>query len=360
MKTTSLAFERRAARLVTAATALLGITLVAACDNERPVEPAAPVTPTTASAARYTSAGALTWKLTDTGGNLIAGAQFKVTNSLNVTWFVTDNGQNDADLTPGKFKLQGLPGGPYTTCQSQAPAGYVMPFLFCITKIVSLVPVDLGAFTNQRLPILLTEYIDYAKTHIGGGTFTVKDSTGAPIQVVTDNAALDLNKIDGRFRMMLPKAGKYTVCETTPPLGYVFPTGQVSLCTLFVINNDESKLVGPSVIDPPFSVVWSVIDGFHDPFNKPGWIGPSEFTVKSDDGGAFSATVLDNGVDDMHPMLGVMYVRLPGPGKYAICQVTPVTGHWLPNPLCHSVTVVLGVRAWGDYFINPEAQVPSP
>ena len=41
----------------------------------------------------------------------------------------------------------------------------------------------------------------------------------------------------------------------------------------------------------------------------------------------------------------------------AVCQTVAVPNHYIANPSCHTVDVVLGAPKWADYFINGEQQV---
>jgi hypothetical protein len=111
------------------------------------------------------------------------------------------------------------------------------------------------------------------------------------------------------------------------------------------------------MVVPPYSAVWSVISGFGGPNNQsPQWLGSSTFTVTKIDN-SFSTTIVDNSAADLHNMLGIFYVKLPSAGTYNICQAAEVPGYWLPNPVCHQVTVPFAKVGWGDFFINQEKQV---
>lgn len=359
MRSILLSFERHAGRV--AAVALLGTSLVAACNEDRAVEPTAPIpAPSAPSASRLVTTGTLAWKVVDINTQaLLGGTKFEVTSAQKAKWTIADNGAGDADPIVGQFKLAGLPAGTYQACETRAPAGYGLPFLNCITNTVSVGATTNLTFINAPLPTLTTEYVDYGKNLIGGGTYTIKDTLGATLETVADNNSRDGDKTDGEFKITLPYAGKFSLCETTPPPGYVFPTGQVNLCTTVTLSLNSSAHVGPFMVNPPFSVTWSVIDGFYGPNNTPGWVGPSSFTVTKDDG-SFSANVVDNAANDMHLMLGIFHVKLPSAGTYNVCQVTAVPGHYMANPACHTVTVVMGTVAWGDYFIDGLQQVLNP
>jgi len=68
-------------------------------------------------------------------------------------------------------------------------------------------------------------YTDILGTPIGGGTMTVKDSTGTPVMLILDNSVLDMKKTNGYFQFYLPTAGKFFICGVNPPAGYAVPPG---------------------------------------------------------------------------------------------------------------------------------------
>lgn len=359
MRSTLLSFERHAGRVATIA--LLGTTLVAACDDNRPTEPVATASaPTTSSNARYISTGILIWKVVDVNQKLIGGAKFEIDGGPNkIQWVMTDNNAGDIDLVNGQFKFAGVAPGSYNVCEITAPAGYAPPTANCKSAIVTAGAItDVGAFLNGTLPWVSTGYVDYAKNWVGGGTYSVKDSLGATIMTIVDNSVLDVDKANGKFTFQLPSAGRFSICETTPPPGWFFPAKQLNFCVTQTFALNTGGNYGPFMVVPPYSAVWSVISGFYPPNNSPGWIGPSTFLVSKPDG-SFSTTIVDNGPSDLHAMLGIFYVKLPGAGTYNICEVTGVPGYYMPNPACHTVTVTFGSVAYGDFFINGEQQVPS-
>ena len=358
MSSMLLSFERHASRF--AAVALLGMTLVTACDDDRPTAPApTAAAPTTPSSARYISTGIIVWKVIDSENqSLLGGAKFEIDGGPNnIQWVMTDNNAGDVDLVSGQFKFAGLAPGSYKVCEIGAPAGFAVEAPKCKTANVNAGAItDIGTFLNGHLPNVSDGYWDYAKNYVGGGAYMVKDSVGAVVMTIVDNGVLDLDKADGKFTFLLPSAGTFQICERTPPPGWYFPTGQVSFCVTKTFTLNMGSGMGPNMVVPPYSAVWSVISGFYPPNNSPGWLGPSTFTVTKTDG-SFSTTIVDNGAGDLHNMLGIFYVKLPSGGDYTICQSTKITGYYLPNPLCHTVTANFGKVTWGDYFINGEEQV---
>src|SRR5215213_9946888 len=365
MRSNSLWSERPAGRL--RAAVLLGAPMLAAlaalgaCSDDRPVEPPAPASATTPSTLRFISTEALIWKVVDLNTKaLLPGAVFEVVGGpFKTKWTVADNSPQDAEPIVGKFRLASLAAGTYTVCQIGAPWGWANASCAVATVTVNGTN-DAGAFEDPLLPRLWTEYVDYGKNLVGGGSISLTDSLGFTTWTIVDNGIYDTDKTDGKFKVILPLAGTYKLCEVTPPPGYVFPGAQTPPCTTVSLPNNNMALhTGPFTVNPPYSATWAVIDGFHDPFNKPGWIGPSSFVVTKPDGSLVLKAV-DNVANDTHLMMGIYHVKLPAAGSYIVCQVDPVPGHWLPTPKCHTVNVTLGIVGWGDYFINPEAQVPSP
>lgn len=359
MRSTLLSFDGRVMRVTSLA--LFGAACLAACDTDRPTEPTRPSLPTTASAiVRPSGLGALTWRATWTNNTLLSGAQFKVVGPFKSTWIVTDNGANDADPTPGKFKLGSLKPGTYQACEIRPPQDYALPLpsLMCASgDVAANSSTDIGAFVSEHLPWLFTGYADIASNYIGGGNFTIRDSLGATVMTVDDNGSLDRDATDGKVSIVLPSAGKFSLCRNNPPPGYVFPVGQGGSCNTLTFANGTLTTSGPFLVSLPVSAYWAVVSGFIN--DTPLYIGPSTFKVTSADS-SFSMDVVDNAANDMDLAMGKFLVKLPAAGDYTVCEITPVPGHFNANPACHSITVLVNKPALADYFVNAEQQVYVP
>ena len=347
---------RSGARLATLA--LCGVGFLAACDTDQPVAPKVPAMPADASpSVRTTTTGSLAWQVVDINAALIGGAQFKVVGPMRSTWIVADNGPADSDPAAGKFKVAGLNPGRYTVCETAAPAKYVLPATPCSSVDVAQgVTSTLKDFVNLHLPVYSTEYADIRNNLVGGGSVMIKDSLGAVIMSITDNDATDENPTAGKFQVTLPAPGKYSQCVLMPPPNYVFPPNQIFFCQSFTAYVNGGNHIGPWTVSPLGSVYWSVIDGFYPPNNTPGYVGPSTFKITKSDL-TFTADVVDQGANDLDGMVGRVYAKLPGPGTYTICETVAVPNHYLANPACRTVDVVLGVPKWADFFINGLQQV---
>ena len=362
MFTTLRRFGRATSRA--ASLALATMSFVAACDTDQPAAPNPAVRTTTPSAQLGPTiklTGSLAWKVTDLTANLLSGTQFKVVGPMQTTWIVSDNGATDADKTTGTFKLAGLKPGSYQVCQTGVGGYYALPAVPCLNADVAFgANTDVGTFVDRGLPRIIGGYIDWAGNLLGGGVVSIKDSLGATINIVIDDFGTDQNKTPGKFDIVLPGPGKYSVCEHTPPPGYGFPPSQVVFCIPLNMIYDLVMNVPAFSVVPPASVIWAAIDGFFGPNNtQPDYVGPSTFKVTSADG-SFTMDVVDDGQNDLKTQFpGLFYVKLPAPGNYTICQVTPVAGHWLANPACQTVTVVQNVVKNAGYFIGGLKQVPN-
>src|SRR5687767_12295176 len=254
MKSILLAFERRAGRAATLA--LLGTTLVAACDDTRAADPISPTPPTSPSSiVRYVSTGALAWRTVATGNafKFIGGAKFEIVGPQNIKWTLTDNVLPDADPAAGKFQLSSLASGPYTVCEVGAPTGHAIASTPCKTAIVTQgATTDVGTFVSAHLPYLSMTYHDYAKNPVFGGVFVVQDTLGNPIVSVIDNGITDEDKTPGTMRVTLPSAGKYNVCKLIAPAGWLFPSW-IPYCEQKTLWNDSS-LGMQALVVPPYSV----------------------------------------------------------------------------------------------------------
>ncbi len=361
MFTTLRCFGRATTRA--ASLALATVSFVAACDTDQPVapKPATPTTPSSQIGPTINLTGSLAWKVTDLTANLLSGTQFTVVGPMKATWIVSDNGATDADKTTGKFKLAGLKPGSYQVCQTGVGGYYALPAVPCQNADVALgTTTDVGTFVDRGLPRILAGYIDVANNLLGGGVVSIKDSLGATINIVTDDLGPDQNKTPGKFDIVLPGPGKYSVCEHTAPPGYAFPPSQVVFCIPLNMIYDLWMHVPSFTVVPPASLKWGVINGFLGPNNNtPNYVGPSTFKVTSADG-SFTMDVVDDGQNDLYKQFpGLFYVTVPAPGTYTICQTTPAPGHWLANPSCQTAVVTLNVVKWVGYFIDGLKQVPN-
>jgi hypothetical protein len=109
------------------------------------------------------------------------------------------------------------------------------------------------------------------------------------------------------------------------------PAGQ----TTFLVNFTTS---------PQYSAYWYAM-------NPNGLAGPSEYTIKAVAGG-FSATVVDNGLNDRWQDLGKMWILLPSDGDYEICQTKALANTKLADPTCLTVTVKFGDPVYSGYFVS--------
>lgn len=340
-----------------ASVAVLCAVLVAACDTDRTVSPNTSSTPTqvptTASAALTASGlGEFVIKSVDVQKNLIGGAKFKI-NGPNLIGYVTDNDANDADPTFGKIYLQNLPVGSYNICEVVAPAGYALPDWDCHpSSLNSGETVGVEAFVSEHLPYIQAGYVDRIGKYVGGGIMVVKDSIGTPIILVADNGPLDVSKVDGFFSVLLPSAGKFSICAATPPAGYAV-SPRVNPCLDVTAENGNSYHIESITLYPAPSAVWDV----RDPFAAP--IGPSSFTI-SIPRQFVAINVVDNGLNDLDARVGFFLVKLPKAAVYTLCQTQAPANRYLANPRCRTVDVTSGGSVDAGSFVNYEKQVYSP
>ena len=247
MDTTLLSIDRGALRR--AYVGVASVALLAACDTDRPLEPTAPKIPAAAQPAIGSAvSGTVTWTVyTNFDGKLLlGGARFKVTGT-NMSLTLTDNDVNDDDPIPGRFKLADLKPGTLKVCEIAPPTGYLLAEVACRQVTVYANGTTATAFVHASKPVMMTEVLNSLNQPVGGATLTIKDAVGVTIMVVADNDAKDLDKIAGRFRVIIP-AGTYKVCPTTPPAGMTFGPNPVCYTTTFEWN--EGTGVGPFWVLP--------------------------------------------------------------------------------------------------------------
>ena len=184
--------------------------------------------------------------------------------------------------------------------------------LFCRTTSLAAGETEgLEAFVNLRLPYVQAGYVDRLGKYVGGGIMIVKDSVGTPITLVAANGPLDVSKVSGFLF-----AGNFT-------------------------------------LNPKPSAVW----GVQDPFGA--LVGPSSFTV-SVPREFISIPVVDNGINDLDPRVGVFLVKLPKAPVYTLCQTQAPLNRYLANSPCRTLDVTSGGSAHGGWFVDNEKQVYNP
>ena len=340
-----------------ASAAVLCTVLVAACDTDRPVSPTTSSTvaevPATASAAFVPRvSGALVIRTVDINLTTIGPAKFKMIGPNLVVSYFADNDANDAEPKFGTIWLKNVPVGNYSVCEIEAPPRYALPDWACHpTTVTAGATTGVEKFVHQHwLPWVSGTYITHLGAVVGGGSLTVKDSTGAPILVVADESALDYSKLQKAIQIMLPKEGKFSVCGLNPPAGYAL-SPELPPCKSVDAKYDKGYYVDAFVLNPATSALWSVKDGFG------ALVGPSSFSVSIP--GVFLFNVVDNSTNDLDPKVGRLLAKFPSAGTYTLCQTQAPPGRWVAKPACRMVTIPAGASVNAGSFTNYEAQVPS-
>ena len=177
---------------------------------------------------------------------------------------------------------------------------------------------------------------------LGGTVFThhFPGDSGA----VADNSVTDLDKTVGKFEIeVVPSA--WGVCPLSAPAGWVFPYPS---CT--GIGTQPGKVVdlGTYTLNPEFSAfLWT-----HNSFQL---VGPATYTVKlKSKTMRFMATVVDEGIGDIKPGIGELWVTLPVAGDYEVCQTKAAPLTELANPACRTITVKYNDPAnAGTFWVQP-------
>ena len=252
--------QRRAAGVTSAI--LFGLVFVAACSEDRAVGPRDVSVPTTASALRSSVMPTITTEYVDYAGNLVGGGAFQVKDTLgNTLLTVVDDAANDADKTPGKFKMSMGP-GVYQLCETMPPPGYTFPAkqkTFCTKLTVApsssmhvgpytvLLPFSAAwatvrGFLNPKTPL-----------YVGPTAFQVTRPDGTFIMNVIDQGFKDIHGTLGITHVKLPGAGDYVVCQVWEIQGYWPPNptchtftvtfGNVAWADYFI--NYEKQVLNP-------------------------------------------------------------------------------------------------------------------
>ena len=339
MLSTSIALHRSARRL--SSLALIGAAALTACDNDQPLAPTAKPVPTEASAAVGVQSAQLSITIKDEFGAAptTVGASFTVHETSNPylstkTYILPDNGPGDTNPTANKLTMK-LIVGTYEVCQTAAPTGYGLPATPCQTVMVGGIVAASLTFINAAGHFSWNVF-DWGLNVVGGATFTFDDGSG-PVAIV-DDSALDLDKTPGKFEIVALKSGN--VCPVAPPSGWSFG----SFCDYGNAVAGQTKPIADSWVNADYSIYWQAN-------NYSGLAGGSSYTVTGL-GGRFNVTITDDDKQDRWHEPGMMWILLPAPGDYQICQITPPPKTMLANPACVTVTVGYAQAEYGGMFMN--------
>ncbi|WP_418968497.1 collagen binding domain-containing protein [Alloscardovia omnicolens] len=179
-------------------------------------------------------------KLIEKTGKHLPGSEWLVEGADGFSLKVVDNGDNDADPTPGSMRVDGLMWGKkkdtgavwgtYTLTETKAPEGYAFDpnAAAAAKKTVHFdettdfdKPIDLGAITNARkLGSARWTKVDASdSTLLPGSEWLVEGADGFSLKVV-DNGDNDADPEQGAFLVNDLAWGTYTLTETKAPTGY--------------------------------------------------------------------------------------------------------------------------------------------
>ena len=348
MDTTLRSRPKRAARVTPAV--LLGLSLLAACDTDRPVAPETTKASSVTTPSAYWSLapGAIAFNIVDESQAAVTGyTDFWLIDSKNDSTFISDNNAYfDSNPVSGSYLLKGLTPGTYQVCQHNSPTYYLVANPACLTaNVTTAATAVIGPFVDLHQPKLQWKVVDGDGMLVPGATFVLTDSLNNKA-VMTDNGINDGNKTGGLWQTLAwPQTLK--LCETVPPPGYVLPAQP---CLTFVAKGGFPTDLGKWVNNPIASVKIEVLsDKFY-------LIGPSTFKIY---GSNTITTVDDNGPYDMEPKYGLLKVKLPAAGTYNVCETSAPYGFDPPSPACKGpITVPYGKPVWAPLFINKPWPVP--
>jgi hypothetical protein len=169
--------------------------------------------------------------VTDVGTLLGGGATFTVKDSLGSGPTVTDDQWPDNPPQPGALQIGLAHPGTWTICETQAPAGYLIPAgQPCSKVVVNWGDIGWGGSFVNSLPYSMnwgvTEGVVDANNNyvpLGGAKFTVQYGRSLSKTSVDDNGQNDYDPRPGRIAMKLGAAGTYTVCEVQAPANHWLP-----------------------------------------------------------------------------------------------------------------------------------------
>jgi uncharacterized surface anchored protein len=253
--------------------------------------------------------GNLTLSKVDPDGTPLGGSCFAVGDVAQVC----DNGDGDADPTPGSIRFEDLPAGPYTVQETQSPEGFVAaePFTVEVTEggeATAQVINEPEAPATGQLSIIKR---DQNNDRVGGACFAL--SGAAEIGPFCDNGPEDTDDRDGVIRVDVP-VGDYTLTETQVPEGYegadpvqvTITPGERTQLTL--INTELAGSIEITKTDEEGNL-----------------FGGACFTI--DD----QLQVCDNGEGDANPESGIVLIEGIAPGTRTVAE-QPIEGFETPDP----------------------------
>ena len=284
----------------------------------------------------------------DKAGNHVGGASFSISPNPLVgapggsTLPITDNDANDLDNRDGYILIGPCePQVEYTVTETTAPVGYVKDPA-PQSKTAPAGETVRFEFVNDLGSIRWEKNGPNGTSLLGGATFTVTPNpkTGSGVLTVVDNGPNDTDDTPGEFRVsrvLVDRAGGYTIAESEPPTGY--------------IGSAATAVVNPTSADPDVAVAagtWVNLLG-SIAWTKRGpdgtsLLGGATFTVTPNPKtGTGTLTVVDNGANDADPDLGELLVSDARTGTYAVQETAAPSGYIIdPDPA--NVTVSAAER----------------
>jgi len=347
-----------ARRLQLGVGALLAVSALAACDK---TDTTAPLMKPTATSSKYANGGipqtVISIKIIDEKNNIVKwpGAYFEVFGPLGIHKWVDDGGVDDSDPNFGLVKIVGLANGPYKVCEIAVAQYFTFPpDSNCISGNLAPGGQLNMTFFNPRPPFVQWSTTnDVGSVLVGGASYIVKDSLGSS-WTVTDDQPLDSSPQAGSLQSMLSHPGTWTVCETSPPPGYLQPAGQP--CASVVANWGTAPYAGTFTNNYPYTLNWGVTEGVLDANNNYVPLAGATFTVAYQRG-LSKTTITDNGPGDYDPRPGRVAFKVGGAGSYTVCETVAPANHWLPKPPCQTTFVTYNSPAFVGWFVTPQSQV---
>jgi hypothetical protein len=332
---------RRARRFFASALPVFGAVALAACENDRPLGPKSTAIPTEASAAKLIQSYSFAVTIVDQNGNTpsTTGAQFTVTQAGGqIAMFLVDNGPGDLNSMPNKLAMKVTNGGTYTVCQTVAPTDYMLPDPACQSVMVGgILPASLTFVDPTAAHVAWAVRDAFDDSLIANATF--KDGQG---NTITDNSPVDLDPTPGKIEVKTTLAN-FEVCPAGDPPGYVWFVASNTCVTTATAPGQTTQLQA-FYANPEASMHWYVtIDNYSG-------VG-SAYTITAAEGG-WELKLADDGPEDMFAGGGLVYLKVPKPGWYTVCQFVAPIGGTLADPACKRIEVQYGQQNSLEYFTS--------
>ncbi|EUJ25492.1 MSCRAMM family protein [Listeria cornellensis] len=248
---------------------------------------------------------------TDNFNQPVAGAEYTITDTNGTVVF-----QGETDKA-GILLSAALQTGTYTIVETAAPAGYVLDNT---PQSVTITEQDTDPIILQTKNIVKTGSVELTKVDsadhsvkLAGATFDLLDEQGTTLKAGLSTAA------NGVLKISSLNPGKYSLVETSAPIGYTLDKAPIAFEILFGDNQTPVTVVKENTMKNGSAELTKV-----DSANKQALLPGAVFSLLDEQG-----TVLrQNLTTDINGYLKIANLK---PGKYSLVETAAPSGYTLDS-----------------------------